>query len=73
MGRGVVCVTLRLYPIKGIYVGHLQWDSTRKAPTAWDNLYGDGSVGNGGHHFSRDSKISQIQRVLLKGGGLESS
>ena len=39
VGMGIACVTLRSYILKGIYVRHLQWDSTRRVPTAWDNLY----------------------------------
>ena len=31
------------------------------------------SVGNVGHHFSRDGKNAQIQRVLIEGRGLETS
>ena len=35
----VVCVTLRMYLRKGRYVGHLQWESMRKVPISWSNLY----------------------------------
>ena len=70
---GVSFIILRLSLKKGGYFGHIQWESMRKYPTAWANIYGDGSVENGEHHFSRDGKISQIQRVLLEVRGLESS
>ena len=40
VGMGLACVTLRLSLRKGVYVGHIQWDSTRKALTAWTNLCG---------------------------------
>ena len=55
-GIGMECVTLRLSLRKWIYVGHLQWDRTRKAPTAWDNLYGAWVLGMGHSIFARDSK-----------------
>ena len=38
------CVTLRLYLSKGVFSGHLQWDSIRKSPTEWAELYGVGSL-----------------------------
>ena len=47
LGMGIACVTLRLYLRKGRYVGHLQWDNTRKAPNSWENLYGTGKLGMG--------------------------
>ena len=28
----------------GGYVGHLQWDIIKKAPNAWANLYGEGTL-----------------------------
>ena len=40
VGMGVACVTLRLSLRKGIYVGHIKWDSMSKYPTEWANLYG---------------------------------
>ena len=52
----VACVTFRLYLIKGVYVGHLQWDSMRKAPTAWANSYVAGVLEIGGTIFARDGK-----------------
>ena len=39
VGMGIACVTLRSSILKGIYVRHIQWDSMRRVPTAWDNLY----------------------------------
>ena len=40
--------TLRLYIIKGGYIGYLQWDSMKKEPTEWSNIYGSGVLGMGG-------------------------
>ena len=56
LGMRVACVTFRLYLIKGVYVGHLQWDSMRKAPTAWANSYVAGVLEIGGTIFARDGK-----------------
>ena len=70
---GVACVTLRLSLRKGIYVGHIQCDGMRKPPDRICQYIWTWSVGNVGHHFSRDGKNSQIQRVLIEGRGLESS
>ena len=53
---GVLCVTLRLSLRNGRYVGHLQWDRMRKAPTAWANIYGAWVLGMGHRILSRDSK-----------------
>ena len=39
---GVACIKLRLSLIKGIYFGHIQWDSMSKAQTEWANLYESG-------------------------------
>ena len=39
---GVACVALRISLRRGRYVGNIQWDSMRKGPTAWVNLYGAG-------------------------------
>ena len=36
VGMGITCVTLRLSLQKGKYVGNLQWDRMRKAPTEWE-------------------------------------
>ena len=41
---------------KGRYIGHLQWESIRKAPTVYSNLYGSGVLGMGGTIFLRDDK-----------------
>ena len=56
VGVWVVCVTPRLSLINGIYVGHLQWDSMRKSPTAWANIYGFGLLGMEDNIFARDGK-----------------
>ena len=53
---GLACVTLRLSLRKGVYVGHLQWDSMRKAQTEWANTYGYGVLEMGDTIFERDSK-----------------
>ena len=41
---------------KGRYVGHIQWESTRKAPTEWSNLYGAGVLEMGDYNVSWDGK-----------------
>ena len=56
VGLGVACVTLRITLRKWIYVGPLQWDSTRKGLTARENLYGDGVLVLGGTIYSRYGK-----------------
>ena len=53
---GLACVTLRLSLRKGIYVGHLQWESRRKAQTAWANIYGYGVLEMGDTIFERGGK-----------------
>ena len=55
---GLECVTLMMSLIKGVYVGHLQWDSMKKYQTAWANIYGYGVLEMGDTIFSRDSKKS---------------
>ena len=39
VGIGVAYYTLMIYMRKGKNSGHLQWDSMRKAPTAWRNIF----------------------------------
>ena len=39
IGMGVVCYTLIIYIWKVKYVGNLQWDSSKRFPTAWINIY----------------------------------
>ena len=51
---GVECVTLRMSLRRGRYVGHLQWDSMRKLPTVWENLYVYGVLVLGDTIYSRD-------------------
>ena len=53
----VECVTLRLSLIKERYVGHPQWDSISKSPTARANLYVVGVLGMGGTTSTRYGKI----------------
>ena len=53
---GLACVTLRLSLRKGVYIGHLQWESTRKAQTAWANIYGYVVLEMGDTIFARDGK-----------------
>ena len=53
---GVACVTLRLSLRKGVYAGHIQWDSMRKDHTAWTNIYGAGVLEMGGTIFARDGE-----------------
>ena len=43
--------------IKVIHAEHMRWDLMRKAPTAWENLYGDGLLGMGEKIYSRDVRI----------------
>ena len=69
----VACVTLRLSLRKGVYVGHIQWDRSRKALTEWANIYGAGVLEMGGIIFQGTVKSSLMQLVLLEGHGLESS
>ena len=54
VGMGVTCVTLRMFPSKGRYVGHIQWESMMKFPTVWANLYGSGVLVLGDTNYSRD-------------------
>ena len=56
VGMGVACVTLRMSLRKMRYVGHLQWDSMGKGPTACANIYGAGVLGMGDTIYSRDGK-----------------
>ena len=42
---------------KGRHTGHLQWESMRKAPTAWANIYGAGSLGMGYIIYSKDRRV----------------
>ena len=44
-----------------------------KSLLAWANIYGAGVLVMGDTIFARDGENSQIQRVLLKGRGLEIS
>ena len=58
VGMGVVCVTLRLALIKGRYIGHPKWDSMRKVPRAWANIYVAGVLVMGDKIYSKDGKSS---------------
>ena len=69
----VACVTLRLSLRKGVYVGHIQWDRSRKALTEWANIYGAGVLEMGDTNFQGTVKSSLMQLVLLEGHGLKSS
>ena len=42
---------------KGIYVGNLQWDSTKKILTAWDNIFGAEVLGMGDKTYVRVRKL----------------
>ena len=53
---GVACVTMSISLRKGRYVGHLQWDSMRKGPTAWANLYVARVLGLRDTIYFRDEK-----------------
>ena len=50
----MTCVTFSISLRKGIYVGHLQWDSMRKFQTSWANLYGYVVMGMGDTIYARD-------------------
>ena len=50
----VASVNLSMFPIKVIYVGHLQWYIMRKSPRSWAILYGSGVLGMGHTIFARD-------------------
>ena len=56
VGMGVACVALRISLRRGRYVGNIQWDSMRKGPTAWVNLYGAGVLVLGDTINSRDGE-----------------
>ena len=53
---GVACYTLILSTMELNYSGHLQWDITRKSPTAWRNIYEDGECGSRRTIFARDER-----------------
>ena len=57
VGMIIICVTLRLSLQKGRYVGNLQWDIMRKAPTEWKKIYGAGTLGMGDTVFLREGNI----------------
>ena len=40
LGMSLACTNLRFYLINVRHAGHFQWYSMRKAPTAWENIYG---------------------------------
>ena len=42
IGMGVACYKFIISTRKGNYSGHLKWDSTRKPPTVWSNIYKSG-------------------------------
>ena len=53
---GVAYVALGLSLRKGIYMGHLQWNSMRESLAEWANLYRAGLLGMGDTTFARDGK-----------------
>ena len=53
---GVTHLTIRFSLRKRRYVGHIKWDSMRKSPTAWANIYGAGVLEMGDTIFARDGK-----------------
>ena len=67
---GVACVTLRLSLRKWVYVGHIQWESTRKAQAAWTNIYGAGVLEMGDTIFAKGRwkfhrySVSQLRAVV---------
>ena len=56
VGMVFACVTLRLSLIKGINVGHLKWDRTKKSQKAWSNIYGSRLLGMGDTIFAKDGE-----------------
>ena len=67
VGMRLACVTLRLSLRKGVYVGHIQWDSTRKAPMKWFNLCVAKVLGMWDYIFARDNKNFTDTDCLTKG------
>ena len=57
VGLGVACTAFSISLSKGMYSDRLQWDSMRKDPTAWANLYGSGVLGMGDTIYARDRKF----------------
>ena len=53
----LACSTLIFSFQKGRHAGHLQWDSMRKSPMAWANIYGAVSLGMGDMIYSRGGRI----------------
>ena len=62
----MACVILRMSPRKGIYVGHLHWDSMRKVPIEQDNLHGSGVLEMGDTiYFSDRKKLMEIACLTM--------
>ena len=64
---GVACVNLSFSFIKGIYVGHIQWDIMRKPPTTWANLYGYGVLVMNDTFFARVDRNFMETACLTQG------
>ena len=73
VGMGITFVPLMLSLRKGRYVGKLQWDSTRKAQTAWEPFIGQGNWEWETKFTSGTERSSPEPRVLHEGHGLGSS
>ena len=56
VGMGVACVNLSMSLKKGIYVGHLLWEITRKGPKEQANIYGYGVLGMRYIIYTRDGE-----------------
>ena len=67
---GLECVTFKMPLIKGVYIGHLQWDSMKKSQTAWANIYGYGVLEMGDTIFAKGRwkfhrySVSQLRAVV---------
>ena len=53
---GLEYVNLRLSLKKGIYVGHIQWETMKKSQTSWAYIYGSGVLEMGDNIFARGRK-----------------
>ena len=67
VGMGVACVILRVSHRKGIYAGHLQWDSIRKVTIERDNIHGSGVLVMGNTIYFRSKKTFMEAACLTMG------
>ena len=57
VGMCLTCTTLRLPLRQAINAGHLQWYYIIKVPTAWEYMYGSGTLGMGDTKYVIDGSI----------------